>query len=364
MKVLEIDSRDLEFNVEKIKHRAGNSKVIAVVKGNGYGLGLREFSNFLFNHGISDFAVSSVEEAIELSQILPDCNILCMEASSVKEDMEALLESNVCITIGDADAAKTLNELAKEKNKKAHVQIKIDTGFSRYGFNYNDKDLILKTIQANTSLFVDGAFSHFSCAYFAKPDYTKLQFERFMSVKAFLEKNSIKIEMYHIANSSAFLQYQSMYLDGVRIGSAFLGRVSVKNTIGLKRIGMLKSNVVSIKSIKKGTPIGYSNSEIAKKDMCLAIVPVGYSDGFHVKIKNDTFKFVDKLRILKDDLFEFFKDSRIYVFINDIKYPVIGKVGMNHVAVDITGSQVKINDEVKMDISPILVNSKIRREYV
>ena len=90
----------------------------------------------------------------------------------------------------------------------------------------------------------------------------------------------------------------------------------------------------------------------------------GYSDGFHVKIKNDTFKFADKLRIIKNDLFELFKDSRIYVSINDTKYPVIGKVGMNHVTVDVTESQVGINDIVKMDIAPILVNSKIRREYV
>ena len=155
-----------------------------------------------------------------------------------------------------------------------------------------------------------------------------------------------------------------MYLDAVRIGSAFLGRVSVRNTIGLKKIGVLKSNVVSIKNIEKGTPIGYSNSEIAKKDMKLAIVPVGYSDGFHVKVKNDTIKFIDKIRILKDDLLELFKDSRIYVTINEQKYPVIGKVGMNHVAMDVTGSQVKIEDKVKMDISPILDNSKIRREYI
>lgn len=274
MKVLEIDSRDLEFNIDKIKQRAGSSMIIAVVKGNGYGLGLREFSNFLYNRGITHFAVSSVDEAIELSQILPEANVLCMEASCIKEDLEVLLDSGISITVGDYETAKSLNEIAKAKKVKAHVQLKIDTGFSRYGFSYKDKDAILKTINDNTSILVEGVFSHFSCAYFDKPDYTKLQFERFMSVKECLESNNIKIELYHIANSSAFLKYQSMYLDAVRIGSAFLGRVSVKNTIGLKRIGMLKSNVVSIKNVEKGTPIGYSNSEVAKRNTMLAIVPV------------------------------------------------------------------------------------------
>ena len=73
---------------------------------------------------------------------------------------------------------------------------------------------------------------------------------------------------------------------------------------------------------------------------------------------------MDKLRILKNTIIDLFKDTRIYVLINEKKYPVIGKVGMNHIAVDITGGQVKIDDEVKIDMSPILVNSRIRREYV
>ena len=363
MNRLEINAKDLESNIEKIKQRAGKSKIIAVVKGNGYGLGLKKYSKFLFIHGISNFAVSSVKEAIELSKVLPDGKILCLESSAVRKDLETLLDNKIVISIGDVEAARTLNELAKEKNVKAHIHIAVDTGFSRYGFKAKEKELILQTIKENSSIYVDGMFSHFSCAYYEKSDYTKLQFERFMDVKKFLEDNNININMYHIANSSAFLKYQSMYLDAVRIGSAFLGRVSVKNTIGLKKIGMLKSNVVSIKNIEKGTPIGYSNSEIAKKDMKLAIAPVGYSDGFHVQVKNDTFKFIDKIRILKNSFMDFFKDTRIYVCINEKKYPVIGKVGMNHITIDVTDSDVKIDDEVKMEVSPVLINSKIRREY-
>lgn len=363
MKLLEVNSKDLEYNIEKILTRAGETKIIAVVKGNGYGLGLKEFSEFLVNHGINYLAVSSVEEAVELANMNLNAKILCMEATSIEDEIATLLDNEVIITIGNYDSAVILNRLAKKKNRKAVAHFKIDTGFSRYGFSYKDKEIIYKAISDNPSIFVEGVYSHFSSAYFENQNYTDLQLSRFRAVKKYLEEKNIEIPMYHIANSSAFLNRDDVFFDAVRIGSAFLGRISVKNTIELKRIGMLKSNVVELKEIDAGTPVGYSNSVIAKKKTKLAIVPVGYADGFNVEIANDTFKFVDKLRILKNNFMMLFKDNRIYVFIDNVKYPVIGRVGMNHFAVDISNSNVKINDEVKIDMSPILVSSKIRREY-
>ena len=274
MKVLEINSKDLEHNINKIKERAGKSKVIAVVKGNGYGLGLENFVEILLEHGINYLAVSSVEEAIELADKKMNATILCLGATSIEEEIQLLLDKDVVVTIGNIDTAKKVNEIAKNMNKKAHVHLKIDTGFSRYGFLYTEKNEILNSIQSCTSILVDGIFSHFSSAYFEKEDYTRLQYKRFLEIKSYLEDNNINIPMYHICNSSAFLKYDDMFMDAVRIGSAFLGRISVKNNIGLKKIGMLKSNVVEIKKLEKGVPVGYSNSEITKKSTVLAIVPV------------------------------------------------------------------------------------------
>lgn len=364
MKVLEINSKDLDYNVTKIKQRAGDTKIIAVLKGNAYGLGFEEFVKFMKARGITDFAVSSVSEALILSKLKLDIAILCMEATSIKKDLEIMLENNIVMTIGNVESAKLLNELAKRKNMKAHVHLKIDTGFSRYGFWYEEKEKILETIRNNTALYFDGVFSHFSCAYCKNKDYTKIQYDRFIKIKQYLEENNVKIPIYHIANSSAFLKYPEMYLDAVRLGSAFLGRISVENTLGLKRIGMLKSHVVELKKVKKGNPIGYSNSEYAKKDMKIAIIPVGYADGYNVEIGNDTFKFMDKLRICKNAFSKIFKKDRLYVKIKDKEYTVIGRVGMNHISVDVTDSNVKIEDIVKIEISPILVNSNIRREYI
>ena len=274
MKVLEIKTKDLENNIVKLDKRAWYRKIIAVVKGNGYGLGLENFVEILLEHGINYLAVSSVEEAIELADKKMNATILCLEATSIEEEIQLLLDKDVVVTIGNIDTAKKVNEIAKNMNKKAYVHLKIDTGFSRYGFLYTEKNEILNSIQSCTSILVDGIFSHFSSAYFEKEDYTRLQYKRFLEIKSYLEDNNINIPMYHICNSSAFLKYDDMFMDAVRIGSAFLGRISVKNNIGLKKIGMLKSNVVEIKKLEKGVPVGYSNSEITKKSTVLAIVPV------------------------------------------------------------------------------------------
>lgn len=90
----------------------------------------------------------------------------------------------------------------------------------------------------------------------------------------------------------------------------------------------------------------------------------GYADGFNVCVKNDTFKFIDKVRILKDSLVSFLKRDRIYVVINGKRFTVLGKVGMNHVAIDVNDGDVNIGDTVYLEVSPILVSSKIRREYI
>ena len=274
MKVLEIKTEDLENNIIKLQERAGDKKIIAVVKGNGYGLGFDKFIEVLLGHGINYLAVSSVEEAIELADKKIKATVLCMEATSIENEIRQLLDKGVVLTIGNVEAARKANKIAKEMKKKVCAHLKIDTGFSRYGFLYTDKTSILETIQESTSILVEGIFSHFSSAYFEKEDYTRLQYNRFLDVKNYLEENNINIPIYHICNSSAFLKYDDMFMDAVRIGSAFLGRISVRNNIGLKKIGMLKSNVVEIRKLEKGVPVGYSNSEMTKKPTTLAIVPV------------------------------------------------------------------------------------------
>ena len=158
-------------------------------------------------------------------------------------------------------------------------------------------------------------------------------------------------------------------MNAVRIGSAFLGRLSIPNIYGLKRIGYLKSEVAEIKNLKKGYNIGYSNAYTLKKDSKIAIIPVGYADGFNVRDDRDMFRKIDRLRYIVRDVKDAFKDKSLYIDIknNNGKYEkckVIGRLGMYHVSVDITGKDITIGATAKLKVNPIFVDSSIRREYI
>lgn len=122
----------------------------------------------------------------------------------------------------------------------------------------------------------------------------------------------------------------------------------------------MKTKISEIKTLPKGFNIGYLNLFKTKKPTTIAIIPIGYMDGYNIGAKTDMFRFIDKLRRIKSTI----QDKNLEVIINDKRYPVIGKIGMYHITIDITGSNIKIGDDVYLDINPLYVDSKIRREFV
>lgn len=155
-----------------------------------------------------------------------------------------------------------------------------------------------------------------------------------------------------------------MHLNAARIGSAFLGRVDCDNNVGLKKVGRLITNITEIKTVPKGYNIGYLNSYKTKKETKVAITQFGYIEGYNIGNINDMFRFVDKLRNLYRNLKSFLKKQSLKVTINEKKYNIIGKLGMYHMEIDITNSNVNVNDIVYIDVNPMYLNSDIRREYI
>ena len=141
-----------------------------------------------------------------------------------------------------------------------------------------------------------------------------------------------------------------MHLDAVRIGSAFSGRISVENTIGLKKIGELESKVAEVRKLPKNFNVGYSNIYTTKKEINVA--------------KNEEFtEKRDKLRYLVNDIKSFMKKESLRVKINEKSYNIIGRLGMYHCTVNINQDNVNIGDKAIFDVNPLYVDNRIRREY-
>ncbi len=369
MNFLVINREDLKHNIKKIKEIASEkTKIIGVVKGNGYGIGLTQFANILIDNGINFLAVSTVEEAIELRKSNVETKILLLSSTAIKEEVEMLIKNDIVLTIGSKKDIEVAEEIASKLNKKIKAHLKIDTGFGRYGFCYTNKQEIVENISNLKNVEIEGTFSHFSASFY-KTKTSIIQYNRFIETVDYLKQNNIETGMLHICNSSAFLKFENMRLDAVRIGSAFLGRISIPNNYGLKKIANFHSNVSEIKNVPKGYNIGYSNAYKTRKDTDIAIIPCGYATGFNVKEQRDMFRPLDNLRYLVRDFKDSLKDQSIYVNIQNKegiyeKCKVLGRVGMYHISVDITGKNIEIGSEVKCNINPIFVDSSIRREYI
>ena len=371
MNTLVINKEDLRHNINKIKEYAKKSgqddagkdvKIIAVVKGNGYGMGIVEYTKFLIDNGISMFAVSTMEEALKLRKEGIKEEILMLSSTAIEDDVRTLVKNKIILTIGSKEDIIIAEKIGKEENQIIKVHLKIDTGFGRYGFVYSKRDEMVEALKNIQNVKIEGTYTHFSISFFDEK-YTKLQFKRFIDVIEVLKMNKIETGMLHVCNSSAFVKYREMHLNAVRIGSAFLGRLSFENNVGLKKIGYLESAVSEIKDLPKGFNVGYSNTYKTKTETKIAVIPCGYMDGINIINNRDMFRTIDKLRYIVRDIKDFLKKQKIYIKIKDKNYEIIGRIGTYHIICNISNSDIKIGNKVIINVNPKFVDSSIRREY-
>ena len=363
-----IESDKLQNNIDIILNRANKAEptptIIGVLKGNGYGMGILILAKKLIDNGIDFFAVSSIDEAKLLRDSGFDNSILLMESTVLDDEISDILDYNLIATVGSMEAVKKLNDAAKLHDKVVEAHLKIDTGFGRFGFVVTDNDVsnILNAFDGVDFVKVTGTYSHFAESYSNEGKSTLRQFNMFMNIVASLKQANFDTGLLHICNSSAFFKYPYMFLDAVRIGSAFTGRLQISDSTNLKKVGYLESTVCEVKSLPKGYKIGYSSTAKLVRDSKVAIVTAGYMDGVGLSGPRDSVRIVDKLRKLKMCLFSFLRDERFFVEINDNKYPVLGRIGMRNLMVDVTDSKVKEGDKVKIDVKLVLVNDFINRQ--
>ncbi|MEA4921717.1 MAG: alanine racemase [Clostridiaceae bacterium] len=363
MKYLLVETDKIISNIQTIREKAEGSELIAVLKANAYGLGLKEIYPVLRQCAVRKLAVTEPDDAITLRNLGADEEeILILRSTACPEDIEKILTACATATVGSYDAAVALNGMAENKGVSCDVHIKIDTGMGRYGFEPSELERITSVFSYMSNLTVTGMFTHFPCA-FSNAIKTKSQHEKFISVAENVRKAGFDPGMLHDCNSAALFTCPIDRLDAVRIGSAIGGRMTAKGSFGLKKTGVLCSEIAEIRWLPKGHGVGYGSAYVTKKPTKIGIIPVGTADGFMVEKERDSFRLRDCLRYALSDLSKLFRKKRKYVTVCGRKARIVGHVGTAHTTVDLSDIECAVGSPVQMEVSPMFVPESVERRY-
>ncbi len=356
MKAYIVETDKLRHNLAILKEKAENTSIWGVVKGNGYGLGTVALARFLAAEGIDRFAVTDLREATELRQAgLKEQPVLMLRETSQEDELKSMVALNVICTLGSLEAAAALEQVAKDLGTRARAHVKIDTGMGRYGFLPCQWEQAAQVYEKYPHVEVTGIFTHFHSA--SREELTTPQYTAFQDVVKKIKDRGFDPGMVHCCNSLAFWNFPHMGLDGVRLGSALLGRVNYASKAGLKPVGWCEAEVEALKTVPKGHNVGYGAACQVKRDTTIAVVGVGYIHGFSVERGYDVFRVKDCLRSVGRYLKYLVKGKSLTVEINGKPCKVLGHVGMVNLIADVTDVPCRLHDKVKVNINPLDVKN-------
>lgn len=286
---LQIDLDNLVKNYQAVKKRVKNKVVIPVVKANAYGHGVIEVVRRLVTEGVDFFAVSLLEEAIEIRKVFPKVSILMMGVCN-EVDVGVAAKYNIQITIGNSKQVEFLRGL----KDKLEVHMKIDTGMNRLGFkDYDEAYKAYNLLNNMRNIKLVGIYTHFATADndFGYYQSQKKRFEEFLSN---IDHEGLMI---HVSNSSSAIKYEKEipYTTHVRLGISLYGLTLDKETAFLENTCQLVTHISEVKNLVKGEKVGYGITYEAKKNERIGVLPIGYADGF-IRMNQGGFVEIDGQR--------------------------------------------------------------------
>ncbi len=326
----EIDTKALAHNYELIKQKA-NTPIIAVVKANAYGHSTNIVIPVLEKCGASMYAVSNIEEALELRDLGVKKEILIL--GYTPENLAGLLiENGISQCIYSLESAEMFSKFAALHGGKIKAHLKLDTGMGRIGFDCRDEELsgvedAIKAAKLN-GLGVEGIFTHFAVSDRTgetEDGFTDEQFTRFSNAVSEIKAAGINPKYVHASNSAAIINDPDKHINCCRAGIILYGADPAPSVTieGLTPAMTLKSVVSFVKTVKAGQTISYGRTYKTETDTKIATVTIGYADGY--------------LRALS---------NKAEVIIGGKRAKIVGRVCMDQLCVDVTGIDVKEGDEV------------------
>lgn len=323
----EIDLDAIAFNAAGLKARAGGeAELMVTVKANGYGHGAVQVARAALEGGATRLAVHRTLEGVPLRQAGLTAPILIM-GYTLPAESERVVRWDLTPTVNSQPQAEALSAAAAAQGKRLPVHVKVDTGLGRYGLLPDEALDFVRFLGELPGLLLEGLYTHYAVADLSDKTFTRHQFSLFMDVVKRLEAAGFTFPLKHVANSATTLDLPEMALDVVRCGIALYGlRPSdeVEPAIPLHPALTLKSRVVRVRTLPAGASISYGRTYITDKPTRVALVPVGYGDGYH--------------RILS---------NRGAVLIHGRRAPIVGRVCMDQFVVNVSHIPgVQLHDEV------------------
>lgn len=325
---VEIDLDQIQKNILEIKEKIPEGcKITAVLKANAYGHGAVKVAREAISCGIDTLAISIPEEGIELRNSGIKNAAIYLLSPITPEQIDYVFDFNLVPSISNIEQANLLSQEAAKRGLTININIKVDTGLGRFGIYYDDIAPFLKSLIKLTNLKIEGIYTHFATAEEGDNEFLREQLSRFEKVLAVLEATGINVPLRHTAGSAAIASLPESYFDMVRPGLLLLGiypSKQLKRDMNLKPALSFKTMVSLVKKVKKGSSVGYGRTYIAKKDTYIALCPLGFADGYPRSLSN-----------------------RAEVLINGHRFPIIGKICLNNIMVEIgNNNNIHEGDEV------------------
>ncbi|PIS42100.1 MAG: alanine racemase [Candidatus Kerfeldbacteria bacterium CG08_land_8_20_14_0_20_40_16] len=331
---VEIEKDAIKHNLAVFQKVVGpHVKLMPIVKSNAYGHGMVGIAEIASDFGVDYLGVVNLAEALELRKnhiLTPILVLSYFDLGSIEE----ALENNIELTVYDRETVRKISEEAKKLNKRARLHVKIDTGTARLGILAKEAAEFIDDIKDIKGIELVGIFTHFADSENADWTYTNQQILEFKNLLFHLQKRNITIPLMHAACSAAALVSADTHFNLVRVGISLYGlwpseetkqKVSSKYSwLELKPALTWKTKIVQIKELEKRSPVGYGCSYKTSKKTRLAIIPVGYHEGYSRLLSN-----------------------KGEALINGKIVPVIGRVCMNLTMIDVTKVRdIKVGEEV------------------
>lgn len=321
-----LDLDALATNVRGMKILVGDSvTLMAVVKADAYGHGAVAVARTALLNGAEYLAVSSVTEALELREAGLDAPILVLNYTPLSAIRQAIRQ-RLTITVYDLDMARAFDRAARELGERLLVHVKIDTGMGRLGVMPKDAMNLFRHILNLKSIEVEGVYTHFASAD-EDVEYTAYQLKVFKDLLKPLRASGFSFRYIHAANSAATLASRENHFNMVRVGLAMYGLVPSPTVLlpsEFQPVLSWKTVVAQVKTLPPNHPVGYGRTYYTQAEERIAVLPVGYADGFRRA-----------------------PNSWREVLVHGQRAPVIGRISMEKTAINVTNIPgVSVGDEV------------------